>query len=70
LDWPSRSRGRRAHGNLHGGAADRAGRAVNEYGATGADTHVERRLNPAREAAVVPFIGGMMLAGLAGFGRS
>jgi len=31
---------------------------------------VERRLNPARVVAVVPFAGGMMLAGLAGFARS
>jgi hypothetical protein len=31
---------------------------------------VERRLNPAREAVVVPFIGGMTRLGLAGFARS
>jgi hypothetical protein len=31
---------------------------------------VERRLNPARVAAVVPFIAGMMLAVVAGFARS
>jgi hypothetical protein len=30
---------------------------------------VERRLNPAREMAVVPFIVGMTLVGLAGFSR-
>jgi putative transposase len=33
-------------------------------------TTVERRLNPAWEVAVVPFIGGMTPAGLAGFARS
>jgi len=31
---------------------------------------VERRLNPAREAAVVPSVVGMMLAVVAGFVRS
>jgi hypothetical protein len=31
---------------------------------------VERRLNPAREAAVVPLVGGMTGLGLAGFARS
>jgi hypothetical protein len=30
---------------------------------------VERRLNPARQSGVVPFVGGMALAGLAGFAR-
>jgi hypothetical protein len=30
---------------------------------------VERRLNPARAVVVVPFVGGMMRAGLAGFAR-
>jgi hypothetical protein len=31
---------------------------------------VERRLDPARETVLVPFVGGMMLAVLAGFARS
>jgi hypothetical protein len=31
---------------------------------------VERRLNTARETVLVPFVGGMMLAVLAGFARS
>jgi hypothetical protein len=31
---------------------------------------VERRLNPARETVLVPFIAGMMLVALAGFARS
>jgi hypothetical protein len=35
-----------------------------------ADAPVERRLNPARETVVVPFVVGMMFAGLAGFARS
>ena len=34
------------------------------------DNPVERRLIPAREVAVVPFIGGMSACGLAGFARS
>jgi len=31
---------------------------------------VERRLNPAREMGLVPFVAGMMLVDLAGFARS
>jgi hypothetical protein len=31
---------------------------------------VERRLNPARETVLVPFVAGMTFVGLAGFARS